>query len=337
MRAAPLRRRLAWLLLLLGPALAPSASRAEDAEPDERMRTLATDLFDQGVRKMELGKCEVVPVVEAAVCAEAADAFRRAFDLYPAALGALRNLAYVEKALGRVASAARHFRELARRAPLDPRPERQLWAEFARTELVDLEARVPHLQLTMPVTAPAGTAVTLDGAPLPREAWGAAIDLDPGEHLVQVQALGQKPFVARFTLPERTTETVTVTLAPEVAPASPPPPPRTREASSTPSPRTLALVTMGVGIVTTGVGLGYGVAAIEKRQEVCGAQYCDRAGYDEGRSLARNSTILTGIGLAVAGGGVVWYLLAPSREARTTIVTPYAGVGGAGVVVVRRF
>jgi hypothetical protein len=324
------------------------AARAAEAD-DERARTLATDLFDQGVGKMERGKCEARPVADAGLCAEACDAFRRAFELYPAGLGALRNLAYVEKALGRVASAARHFRELARRAPLDPRPARQLWAEYARVEISTLEPLVPHLTVRLPTPPPAGVVATLDDAGVPREAWGAALDVDPGAHVLRAQAPGHVAFELRFALAERESRTIVVALAPgdgsstsatsaSSASSGPPLPAGPHaDASSGIPPRTLALVTIGVGVITTGVGLGYGVAAISKRKDACGDVYCDPVGYDEGRSLARRSTIVTGVGLAVVTGGVVWHLLAPSSSTRATTVVPYAGFDGAGVVVVRRF
>jgi hypothetical protein len=129
---------------LLAPRLA-RGGEAASASTDDRARTLASELFDQGVKAMERGRCDEAPVGDAAECTNAADQFRRAFELYPDGLGALRNLAYVEKSLGRLATASRWFRELARRAPLDPRPARQLWADFARKELEELAPRVPHL------------------------------------------------------------------------------------------------------------------------------------------------------------------------------------------------
>lgn len=335
--APPVGRWLACAALSLAGFVASDRRGARAAEADdERARALATDLFDQGVSKMERGKCEARPVADPALCVEACDAFRRSFELYPAGLGALRNLAYVEKAIGRVASAARHFRELARRAPLDPRPARQLWADYARQELATLEPLVPHLTVRLPTPIPEGAAATLDEAAVPREVWGAVLDVDPGAHVVRATAPGHASFEQTFVLAERESRTVAVELPASVS-GSTHSTSAGADTSPTIAPRTLALVTIGVGAITTGVGLGYGVAAISKRKEVCGDVYCDPAGYDEGRSLARRSTIVTGVGVAVVTGGVVWYLLAPTASARATTVVPYAGLDGAGVVVVRRF
>jgi hypothetical protein len=308
--------------------VAPSTRAAEGDPPaDDRARTLATDLFDRGNALMERGRCEASPVGDADACAQAADAFQRAWDLYPEGLGALRNLAYVEKSLRRVASAARHFRELARRAPLDARPARQLWADFARKELEELEPRVPHLLLRIALAPPRATA-TLDGTELPRGSWGAPLDLDPGTHAVRFEGPELVPFEQIVPLAEGESRTLDVTLVP-----------RADTTRSLPSQRTLSLVTTGIGAGLVVVGLGFGTAAILERHDACGARGCDPVAYENGRSHARTSTIVTGLGAAVAVGGLTWFLLLPKEAptARATVVAPWASFDGAGVVVTRRF
>jgi hypothetical protein len=321
-------------LLVVVQAVGSSAARGADggASDEERARTLATDLFDRGNSLMEQGRCDVAPVGDASTCVAACDAFRRAFELYPQGLGALRNLAYVEKALGRTASAARDFRELARRAPLDPRPARRIWAEFARTELAALEPLVPHLLVQLPDPTPAGSSVSLDGAPMPRETWGVAMAIDPGEHAVHVEADGCVSFDERLTIATAESRSVVVRLAPRAATSTP-------DVHPVSQARTWALGTTIAGAAIVVVGLGFGAAAIAKRNAACDERYCDPAGYDQGRAWARTSTILTGVGLAVGVGGVAWYLLAPktSEPSRAALVAPYATPDGAGLVLVRRF
>ncbi len=321
--------RRAAALLASACVLGLASARAGDGEPpaDERAHSLATDLFDRGNALMQTGRCDEAPVGDAATCAQACDAFRRAWELYPDGLGALRNLAYVEKSLRRVASAARHFRELARRAPLDPRPARQLWADFARKELDELEPRVPHLLLRA-ATAPARTTATLDGAELPRGSWGAPLDVDPGTHAVRFEGPDLVPFEQSVPLAEGESRTLDVTLVP-----------RADATRALPSQRTLALVTTGVGAAFVVIGLGLGTAAIVDRHDACGAHGCDAAAYEHGRSLARASNYVTGVGAAVAAGGLTWFFLAPkeSAAARATVIAPWASFDGAGVVVLRRF
>lgn len=337
------RTRGASTLLALALALAPTRGQGagEDPATDERARALATDLFDQGVKLMERGRCDAAPVGDAPSCSAAAESFQRAFDLYPDGLGALRNLAYVEKSLGRVASSARHFRELARRAPLDPRPARQLWADFARTELSGLEPRVPHLVVTIEA-APPRTVATLDGTELPRETWGTALELDPGEHALHVEGPGRVSFDQRLSIGEGESRALTVSLLPRAEDAGPlaraPDVPRSR----LPPPRTLALITTGVGGALVIVGLGFGAAAISDRGSACDASGCDVAAYEHGRSLARTSNIFTGLGLVTVAGGLVWYFLSPgaaasSKGAGVPLMLPWASADGAGLLLTRRF
>jgi hypothetical protein len=286
---------------------------------------------------MEQGRCEEAPVGDAAACTTAADHFRRAFELYPDGLGALRNLAYVEKSLGRLATAARCFRELARRAPLDPRPARQLWADFAKRELEGLEPRVPHL-LVIVEAAPPRTTATLDGAGLPREAWGTALEVDPGVHALHVEGPARVSFDKSVSVAEGEAQTVTVSLLPRADEGRPldRPAPTTGLALA---PRTLALVTAGVGGGLVLVGLGFGAAAISQRHDACGASGCDPVAYEHGRSLARTSNAFTGLGLVTVAGGVVWYLLAPRAASAPAgaLVVPWAAADGAGISVARWF
>ena len=190
--------RIVALCILLPLAAASLAARARADDDAGANKALATDLFDRGVRKMRAGSCERSPVGDRAACEEARDAFRRSFELYPAGLGALRNLANVEANLGLVASAARAFRELARRAPHDPDPARKMWAEFARQSAEQLAARVPHLQIDIIADHPA--SLTLDDAELPAAAWATPIELDPGPHMVRAEAPDRTPFEASFCL-----------------------------------------------------------------------------------------------------------------------------------------
>lgn len=285
---------------------------AEDAEHDKQ---LAIDLFDRGVSKLREGQCDQKPMGSRPLCEQARDAFGRAYSLYPAGLGALRNLAYVERNLGLVASAARHFRELSRRAPLDPNPARKLWAQFARKEADGLTERIPRLTLRVPL-APAETTVELDGHLIPRAAWDAAIEVDPGEHTLLVQAPGHTRFNETLTLAEGERKDVEARLTaletPSAAPAARVA--RAPERDAPPRRRVLPVVVAGVGVATLAAGLGLGFVAILKRKDACGDNhYCDPDGLESGRKVARASTIVTAAGGALTVGGLVWYFLAPGR------------------------
>jgi hypothetical protein len=337
-------RRLEPLLIVLATLLlAPPAWSDDDAQS----KSVAKDLFDTGVRKMEEGKCDRSPIANRAACEAARDAFKRAYALYPAGLGALRNLAYVEQNLGLVASAARNFRELTRRAPLDPDPARRLWADFAKKESESLAPRIPHLTIDVPAERPPGMKLTLDGSPLQEAAWGTALEVDPGRHTVRAEAPDHAAFEQSFDLAEREEKRVSVALekrpgAPAAAdePAPPPSTPSSPREAPPRKSRILPLVVAGAGAVTVVVGLGLGYLAIQDRKEACGdGHFCEPEQLETGRSRARASTIVTGVGGAVLAGGLVWYFLSGSSKAESTAtrVMPSVVPGGASIQAIGSF
>jgi hypothetical protein len=142
------KERRALTVVLASLASLPASALAAN---DEAALSIAQPLFDDGVKLMEESRCddEVVTPDRRPKCREALAKFKKAWDIYPAGLGALRNAAYCERGLGMVASATRDFREVARRAPLDPNPSKQLWAKHAADEADKLgKARAaPHADL----------------------------------------------------------------------------------------------------------------------------------------------------------------------------------------------
>ena len=334
------RRRMLPSALVLALSLPWLATSSAAPTADDQNKALATDLFDKGLNKMEQGKCDQQPIGDLAACEEARESFRRSYEIYPAGLGALRNLAYVERGLLLYASSARHFRELERRAPTDPNPKRHVWAEFARKELVIIEPLVPHLTVQPPSVRPAGLTISLDGAPLPEAVWGASIDVDPGAHTLHAEATHRAPFEAKISIAEKESKVVEVAFADS---DGPPPKPviAKKEDSSTPS-RTLPLVVAGAGVVVTGVGLLFGLSAINHRKDACGdGNLCEPQKLADARSAASTSNIVTGVGAALLVGGVVWFLLTPSRPeapaASAIRVMPFASSQSAGLAAAGRF
>jgi hypothetical protein len=301
------------------------------AEPTEKEQAIAKDLFDKGVKLMEEGKCDEKPT-DIAKCKQARDSFKRAYDI-TGALGALRNLAYVEKGLGMTASAARDFRDLARKAPLDPKPERRKWAEFAKEEADALEPRVPHLTVKLVDKAP-GTKITLDGEALPEAAWNTSMPVDPGTHSVRAEAPGRLPFEGTATLGDKQEKTIVVSLDVDTKPS---------DGDKAPS-KVAPMIVTGLGVVGVGVGLGLGYMSMKKRDDSCDAnKVCDPQGLEDGRSLANTSTIVTGIGAGVLVAGVIWWALTPSGSSagkegdRATVISPWASRDGGGIAAIGRF
>lgn len=334
-----IERRRFWLVPCVAWLVVAFPCRADEASAQNK--DVATDLFDDGVRQMDEGGCDQSPVGDVATCEQARESFARAYALYPAGLGALRNLAFVEKNLGLVASAARNFRELARQAPLDPKPARRLWADFAREEVEALAPRIPHLTVSVEAV-PDGFELELDGDPLPRAAWETELDVDPGRHVVSAKAPDFEPFTETVELAESGHETVVVQLG-RVAQDVPDVAPKTAPQDLGPAPRRAPIgpwIVMGTGAATLGAGLVMGYVAIRKRKSACGdSRYCEPTELESGRSIAHAATYVTVAGAAVAAGGLVWYFLAPRGSGRKTglRLTPVAAPGHAGLEASGRF
>lgn len=318
------------LSVLCACVVLPATFVARAADDDNK--ALATELFAKGNKKLELGRCDEKPIKDRAACEEARDHFQKAYDIYPQGLGALRNLAYVERGLGRYASAARRFRELQQKAPNDPNPKRHVWAEYAAKELEVIEPLIPHLTVQPPAARPENMTVAIDGKPLPQPAWGTAIEVDPGPHKITAEGKAVSPFESNVTLDEKESKTVTVVFGGAPPPPWTPPPEKPRESPS----RVVPLIVAGAGAATMAVGLAFGYAAITGKQDACGdGKLCERQGLDDARSYAATSNILTGVGAAVLIGGGAWYFLTPKPSTNNTgvHVVPFAG----GAAIVGRF
>jgi hypothetical protein len=316
---------------LLCVAVTTASLPSLHAAPTEQEQAIAKDLFDKGVKLVDEFKCDESPI-DLRRCREARDAFKRAHGL-TGALGALRNLAYVEKGLGMVASASRSFRDLARQAPNDPKPERRAWAAFARAEAEQLEPRIPHLVVKV-VDKVAGAKLTLDGVDLPEAAWNTPMPVDPGKHAVHAEAPGRLSFEGSATLDEKQEKTIAVVLDP-IASAG--------DAASKGGSRVAPVVLTTLGVLGVGAGLGVGYLSLKKRDDACDAsKLCDPQGLDDGKRLADLSTVVTGAGAAVLVTGVVWWLLTPApqtsgKDVAKPRVAPWASPQGAGLAAFGEF
>jgi hypothetical protein len=284
----------------------------------------AAAIFARAVSEHDSGKCEDTPVGDAATCARAADDFKEVYASNPAALGALRNLAYTERGLGRIASAAKHFRELAEKAPNDPKPERRAWAKFAAQEADSLSARVPTLTVRLATPTPSGLAVTLDGVAF--SSIDTPLALDPGAHRLHAEAAGFQPFDALVRLDEHDQKIVEVQLAPNSAPpliASAPPtrtPPRAPKEAPTHHSHLAPVVITLAGAGVTALGLGLGLGALVERNSNCDAQkVCADDSLQTAHDLADASTLLVVVGSVALAGGLIWYFAIPSDSNPHTV------------------
>jgi hypothetical protein len=204
----------------LAAALAPASARAQATEN----ATIAESLFRDAQTRLAAGDVTA-----------ACDLFARSQHV-EAALGTLLNLAACHQRDGKTASAWTEFQSSISWAVRTGDHARE---QYARAHATSLDGQLHRIviEVTEPVE---GMQVRLDHLPLPREALGTAIPLDPGEHSIEVDAGGKAPWVRKVNLgPAAGTDRIEVKFEPLTPPAlepTGPPPPPSSSASTVPPP-----------------------------------------------------------------------------------------------------
>jgi serine/threonine-protein kinase len=172
------------LMLLVSAALVPSALTAPSAVAAAgRDEVGARVLFAEGRRLADAGRY-----------AEACLEFEESLRLDPG-VGTSFNLADCEEHLGRTASAWARFLEVAAATKL----ERQ---RVARARAAALEPRLARLAIEVRAPPAVGQIVERDGGPVGIAAWGIAVPVDPGPHLIASRAPGRKNWAQSVTVPD---------------------------------------------------------------------------------------------------------------------------------------
>ena len=212
---------------------------------------IAEKLFLDGRALMAAGK-----VHEA--CEKFADSQRA-----DPALGTLLHLAACHEKDHRPATAWSEFSDAAEQARNSGAHDRE---RYARAQVAELEKQLQKVVIDVAPSVP-GIAITLDAQPLPAGVVGTEIPLDPGDHDLEVNAPGKKPWKkSGLNLGTSTTVThVAVTLEDQPAPATPVasgPEPSSAVVIAGPAPSTdeaphaaMARRIAGVGAIAAGVGL----------------------------------------------------------------------------------
>jgi hypothetical protein len=204
--------------------------------------------------------------------------------------------------------------------------------EFARTHLATIEGRLAKLTVDVPARARApGLAVTVDGATLGEPAWGLAMPIDPGRHLVAAEAPGKRPFSTAIDVSTSPGVSVSVDI-----PALADGPPEARGADATASGGggssargTIGWVVGGLGVASLGVASYFGLHAFSRwadRNAGCtrGCTDAARSAGDDASAAATISTFGFGVGVVALGVGA-YLVLSASRERAAT----HASLGGA--------
>jgi serine/threonine-protein kinase len=337
MRAIVLPARALACACVIGAVTLATPARAQQSSN----KVAAEALFEQGRQLVAAGKY-------ADACPKLADSQR----LDPSS-STLLNLASCYEKAGRTATAWATYKEAASSANATNRKEYQAAAE---RHAAALEPKLAHATIT--AAAPVdGLEISLDGSPVVKSAWGAAIPVDAGSHAVEARAPGKKPYSGKidvkadgdsiaFAVPElEAAPEAPAPVAPVVAPA-PAPPPEAAAAPTQPAApvetapyisgqRLAAVIVGGVGVVGVGVGTLFAFSAKSKYDDslkLCSQtdqNVCSQAGVsqrDDARSAGNLATVgfIVG-GVALATGAVLW-LTAPNSNASARVgVVPTLG------------
>ncbi len=305
-------------LLLLGYARPGAAQSGTDVGLADSLFREARQLFAEGDY--------------AAACPKFAESHR----LDPAS-GTLLNLAACHEAQGKLATARTEFEATVLLARRENHPER---GRVASERLAGLEPRLAKVAVVVPGAARApGLEVSLDGTVIAEVAWGVPVPVDPGAHVVRVQAPGKRSRAITVAVDtEGQVATVTVEPLTDAASRPPPSPPPASTLPANPSPststppqspsvadsprssgrRATALVIGGAGLASLGVGAYCGVRAIDKMAESddeCPNGSCSKQGADlsrEANAFANAANV--GVGVGLVGVGVAAILLVTSGD-----------------------
>ena len=158
--------------------------------------------FDEGRKAFEAGQFEAALL-----------SFQASYGLL-ASPNTRLYMARCYRALGQVASAYTAFQLAAREAQdrLTATAEKRYGAtrDAANGEAGEIASRVPRLTIAVPAGLPEDFVVKRDGEKVPPQAWGVAIETDPGRVVIEAEGHRIVPFTQEVTLAEGAQERVEV-------------------------------------------------------------------------------------------------------------------------------
>jgi hypothetical protein len=301
------------LRLLLAAATVLVTTRAAAADPSTSER--AERLYTEGKALAAAGDL-----------AHACPMFEESQRLEPA-IGTQYNLADCYERTGRRATALALFREVVRIAQMSGKQERQRAAE-QRAEA--LEGTVARLRVAS--GSPPERRTTIDGNDVAADALARGLPVDPGEHVVRIDAPGFISAEKRVMVGGDPSALLSVSV-PALDAASAPP-------TSVPAPeppvlRPVGLVIAGVGVVGLGIGAVFGLQAVKKKGDAgCNGVDCRQAGASaktlrDAQAEGTISTVAFIAGGVLAAGGLTLFLVAPRRASSAPSVAPAVSLDSA--------
>lgn len=289
--------------LLLAASFAVAAP-AFGKEPSRAEAQLAKDMVKEAQGEAKAGRCaDAVEIVKQALAIQESTEARMVMGDCQVELHALKGaLASYERAV-----------EIA-----DERKDKARIDLLAR-KCDDVKGRIPTLSIALPKTVD-GAAVKLDGEPVSANDLEGAIRVDPGKHLVEVEAPGRKPFSRTLEVAEKEQVSVDVVLVEQSAQ-------KTEEKPKSKGPPLVTWIAAGVGVALVGGGVGAYLVAGSKASagaDACRtAVACDDAQRSGVRALDGAALGLwIGGGLSLGAAAALWALApkaAPKTEARLVV------------------
>jgi hypothetical protein len=326
-------------------------ARAAMAQPAPVSNDAATadSLFSEAKQLMSSGDY-------ATACPKLAESYR----LDPGT-GTLTALAVCHQHVGKTATAWSEFVEVASSAQRQGRADREA---FARQNISALEPLLSRLTIHVPPETALlpNLQVRRDSVVVAQGAWGVAVPIDPGDHVIEATAADREPWSQHVTV-DANADKKEIVITPldklekPVAPApiaeAPAPikaaPAETTTDHATPFPtRTVGIVVGGAGIVSLALGTYFGLTAISKSSDAksrCPSSPCGDSDAVAENNDAKSDAVISNItviaGVAALGAGAFLFLSAP-KEATTASglapptgwrVVPTVGRRGAGLTL----
>lgn len=339
------RRVARWVLVcsLSGGICASFAPTARAESVDAATRSSARKLALDGIAELQRGSAE-----------RASEKLEKAYQLMRVpSVGLWSARALVKRGL--LVEGSERYRETLRLSVQPGENAIQTQArKDAQAELEALTPRIPTLIVAVDGVTGVGVQLTLDGAELPAALLGEERPVNPGEHRVRAEAVGE---AQQEVLTLRETESRRVTLhfknqpqavVSKAEPRAPQPLPAHPTSSTQPehAPRVLPYLALGVGGAALIVGSVSGVLALGQKRTLDRSDDCEQNhclpsmqhDVDRLQTLRTVSTIgFIGAGVFIATGVTLWLSTPkPSETARAVPRLRY-GLGPASATISGEF
>jgi hypothetical protein len=277
-------------------------------------------------------------------CAGAVVAFRRALDIKPEGLGALRNVAECEEKLGQFASARNDWWSLRRAVLQSNDPNYEGWEKDAEAAYAKLASKVARLTVRVTGDSLDRVRVTIDGKPLDPRLLGVELERDLGLHTIEAAYGGATTLIEKRALPAGSNETVTLAIpapkstdksqaavTPGTPPITPPPPDRTNL-------RRAGIAALGVGglgvagtvvaVVIRGSALSTVEASCKDPGVPCRASQDVADANSRGKTFSTLANVFGGVGIAGIGAGLAMIIVSAQSSAPASAHASAAKVDG---------